>query len=141
MRSRLGIWGWVRAGRLNIERYLFTMHRITGVILVFYLFLHIIVTSTRAFGKERWESVKQFLGMHTTFTHILEYCLIVAVVYHGLNGLRLIFTELGFFIGRPKRPVYPYVASSLAAPRIFMIILMIIAAFILVVGFYDFFWQ
>ena len=49
--NRLGIWGWLGGGRWGIERYLYTLHRLTGLGLLLYFLLHIVVTSARAFGR------------------------------------------------------------------------------------------
>ena len=52
--NRLGVWGWLGGGRWGFERYLYTLHRLTGLGLLFYFLLHIFVTSARAFGSEAW---------------------------------------------------------------------------------------
>ena len=56
--NRLGLWGWLGGGRWGLERYLYTLHRLTGLGLLVYFLLHIVVTSSRALGrrpgKRRW---------------------------------------------------------------------------------------
>jgi succinate dehydrogenase/fumarate reductase cytochrome b subunit len=37
-----------------------------------------------------------------------EYLVVAAFIIHSLNGLRLILQQLGFTLGAPKPPVYPY---------------------------------
>ena len=34
-----------------------------------------------------------------------------------MNGVRLLLTELGFFLGKPKEPVYPYSSSRCVTAR------------------------
>ena len=46
--NRLGVRGWVGGGRWGLDRYLYSLHRITGLALLFYFLLHIVVTSSRA---------------------------------------------------------------------------------------------
>jgi len=46
--NRLGMRGWAVGGRWGLERYLYTLHRVTGLALLAYFLLHIFVTSSRA---------------------------------------------------------------------------------------------
>ena len=68
--------------------------RISGLILVFYLGAHIIVISTGQFDK--------FDALMKTFDHplavILDLALVVAVLYHALNGVRIILMDFGIGI-------------------------------------------
>jgi succinate dehydrogenase/fumarate reductase cytochrome b subunit len=40
-----------------------------------------------------------------------EYLVMAAFTFHALNGGRLILQHLGYTLGKPKPPVYPYVDS------------------------------
>jgi succinate dehydrogenase / fumarate reductase cytochrome b subunit len=88
---------------------MFALHRITGIGLAIYLPMHIIVTSTRAFGPEAWKAVMSKVA-EGPVVHFLEWILVVGIAIHGLNGLRLILTEFGLelFLGKPSKPIYPY---------------------------------
>jgi hypothetical protein len=55
-----------------------------------------------------------------------------------MNGLRLIFLELGFFIGKPERPVYPY-RTSIDYQRMFSWIIMIIAGIFIIWSLFAFY--
>ncbi len=48
--NRLGIWGWLGGGRWGVERYAYILHRLTGLGILLYFLMHIVVTSLRAFG-------------------------------------------------------------------------------------------
>jgi succinate dehydrogenase / fumarate reductase cytochrome b subunit len=63
----------------------------------------------------------------------LEYVLFAAFMFHGLNGIRLLLTELGFFLGKPAHPVYPY-ASSVKRHRPLTYVVMILAALTILLG-------
>lgn len=134
--NNLGLLGWIWAGSYGLERYLYALQRLTGVGLILYLLLHIYETGLRLQGQEVWD------GLMATFNRpifrALEYLLFAAFIFHALNGLRLIMTELGFFLGRPRRPVYPY-SSSLVRQRPLMWVLMILAAIFIVIGGFSFF--
>ena len=129
--NRLGIRGWMFAGRYSIERYLYALHRLTGIGLILYLLLHILETGQRMAGEATWSALMALFG--TPLYKVLEYALFAAFVFHALNGVRLLFTELGFFLGRPAHPVYPY-PSSIRRHRPLTLALMILAALVLVLG-------
>lgn len=140
-RGRLGLWGWVWGGKHNIERVLYTLHRITGVALVFYLMVHIIVVGFRAFGENAWTKAMAAVGVGNPVVRILEYFLVIAVVFHATNGIRLVLGELGFGIGRPKRPIYPYPKESIRKPRKWILILEGMASVYLLIAVYFFFFS
>lgn len=135
MKNYLGIKGWLAAGRYGLERYLYFLHRLTGVGLIIYLLLHLVETSYRLQGEAAWEAV---MGLFDTPVFIvLEYVVMAAFIFHALNGIRLVLEELGFFLGRPRRPVYPY-ETSLQRQRPFMWIIGALVVVFLVLSFYDF---
>jgi len=97
----------------NPERLAFILHRVTGVIVSFFLFFHIISTNAPARGGwEAWlEELARIDGV--TPISILFYIAMGAVLFHGINGIRLIIVEfLGAGIGRPEKPKPPYIAPS-----------------------------
>lgn len=134
--NKLGLIGWLSGGRWGFERYLYTLHRLTGLGLLFYFVLHILVTSSRAFGPESW---KKAMGMVSgELFEIGEFLVFAAFAFHGINGLRLVLIELGFAVGKPIEPVYPY-RTSVHHSRPLMLVAMLLAAVILVWGGLDFF--
>lgn len=74
------------------------LQRITGLGLVLYLFLHIGVISTAQLGAETFDDVLAVL--QTPFFVVLDLLLATAVLYHGLNGVRVILIDLGVGITR-----------------------------------------
>jgi succinate dehydrogenase / fumarate reductase cytochrome b subunit len=135
-RNRLGVRGWAIGGRWGIERYAYTLHRITGLGILAYFLMHIIVTSHIALGQASWEMwMTRFSALPFK---IGEYLVFVAFAFHGLNGIRLIMVELGWAVGPPEQPVYPY-RTSLNTQRPLLIIVMVLAAVVVVAGGYDFF--
>lgn len=132
--NRLGIRGWLGGGRWGMERYLYTLHRLTGLGLVVYFLLHIIVTSFRALGEAPWES-----AMGTVSGGIFkigEYLVFAAFAFHAINGIRLVIVELGFGVGRPIEPVYPY-RTSLDTQRFLAIGALVIAGVLAFLGALD----
>lgn len=103
----LGISGWVWGGRYRLERRLYILHRITGLGLLLYGGLHFMVmTFFRLPGESVYDATMRFLA-NPAFK-VGEYLVVAAFVYHAGNGARLMLQELGFLLGRPVPPVYPY---------------------------------
>jgi len=132
--NRLGIMGWALGGRWGVERYLYTLHRVTGLGLLFYFLIHIFVTSSRFFGKDVWDTVMGIVN--SPLFHFGELLVYVAFCFHALNGIRLVFIELGFSVGKPEEPVYPY-RSSLNTQRPLMVVVMLAAGVCVLLGGYD----
>jgi succinate dehydrogenase / fumarate reductase cytochrome b subunit len=100
--NRLGVAGWLGGGRWGFERYLYTLHRVTGLGLLAYFLMHIGVTTFRAFGPESWE-----FAMGTVSGPVFkvgEYLVFLAFAFHAVNGVQLGLIELGFGIGKPIEP-------------------------------------
>jgi len=135
-KNKLGLAGWLGGGCYGAERYAYTLHRITGLGILLYFILHIFAMASRVGGYESWNATMTFFD--STIFHIGEYLVLVAFIYHALNGLRLVFIELGMWIGKPQRPIYPYVTSVKTQRPIFVVFMIVAVVFILVGG-YDFF--
>jgi succinate dehydrogenase / fumarate reductase cytochrome b subunit len=120
-----------------VERYLYSLHRVTGLGLLLYFVLHVILTSSRALGQESWEAA---MGMVTgSWIFVLgEYLVFVAFAFHALNGVRLVLLELGIGVGKPIEPIYPY-KTSLHVQRPLAVGAMVLTAVLVIVGGLDFF--
>ncbi len=132
--NRLGLWGWLGGGRWGLERYAYILHRLTGLGVLLYFLMHIVVTSLRARGIYLW--VKGGFFDQPMFK-IGEYLVFVAFAYHALNGVRLVHVELGFAVGKPIEPVYPY-KTSLNVQRPLLVVMMILALALVAAGGYEF---
>lgn len=135
-KNNIGIWGWLGGGRYGIERYAYALHRLTGLGLLAYFILHIFVTGSRLSGPHGWEASMK--SMEAPLFKLGEFLVFIGFAFHALNGIRLAMTELGLFLGKPARPVYPY-RSSVLKQRPLMIVIMILAAIIIVAGGADFY--
>ncbi len=134
--NRLGLNGWVFGGRWGVERYLFILHRLTGLGLITYLLMHIVVTASRALGAEWWDrSIGAVTGPIFTFG---EFLVVAGFAFHAANGLRLVLIEMGWLTGKAEEPIYPY-KTSLNVQRPFMIVMMALAAVLIVMGGVDIF--
>lgn len=125
--NRLGLWGWLGGGRWGLERYAYILHRLTGLGILLYFLMHIIVTSLRARGIYLWT---EGAPLHKPVFRAGEFLVFLAFAYHACNGIRLVLVELGFAVGKPIEPVYPY-RTSLNVQRP-LLVLMMLAALVLV---------
>jgi succinate dehydrogenase / fumarate reductase cytochrome b subunit len=78
LRSQTGAWAWL-------------LHRVTGVGVLLFLLAHIIDTALIGFGPEAYEHA---LGLYRMPIFKLgEIALVFAVVYHSVNGVRVILVD------------------------------------------------
>jgi succinate dehydrogenase / fumarate reductase cytochrome b subunit len=84
----VGMWAWV-------------LFRISGLILVAYLFVHIVIVSQ---AQVSGPSVlnRLFKTFDSPILVFLDFMLVSAVLYHGLNGVRIILMDLGYGIRQHK---------------------------------------
>jgi len=118
----------------GVERYAYILHRLTGLGILSYFLMHVVVTSLRAKGIYLWPEGGV---LHQPVFKIGEFLVFAAFAYHAFNGVRLILVELGFAVGKPIEPVYPY-KTSLNVQRPLLIAMMILAAVFLAAGGYQF---
>lgn len=77
-RAGTGQWSWLA-------------HRITGVGILLFLFAHIVDTALVAWGPETYNKVISLY--HHPIVQIMELGLVGAVIYHGLNGIRIMIMD------------------------------------------------
>lgn len=77
-RGREGMWTWV-------------LHRITGVSIFFFLFAHVIDTSMVRISPEAYNTAVD--TYKNPLVGVMETGLVAAVLYHALNGIRLILVD------------------------------------------------
>ena len=77
-RGREGMWSWVA-------------HRITGVLTFFFLFAHVLDTALVRVSPESYDIVID--TYKNPFVNLMEVGLVGAVLYHALNGLRVIAVD------------------------------------------------
>jgi succinate dehydrogenase / fumarate reductase cytochrome b subunit len=73
-----GSWAWI-------------LHRITGIILIGYLFVHIYSLSLLSKGRAAFD--KEMASFSTPFMMVLEWFLFAFILFHALNGVRIILVD------------------------------------------------
>jgi succinate dehydrogenase / fumarate reductase cytochrome b subunit len=77
-RGREGMWTWV-------------LHRITGVMIFFFLFAHVIDTSMVRVSPHAYNTAVQ--TYKNPVVGIMEVGLVAAVLFHALNGIRVVLVD------------------------------------------------
>ncbi|CAM5265212.1 Succinate dehydrogenase / fumarate reductase cytochrome b subunit OS=Streptomyces violarus OX=67380 GN=FHS41_002685 PE=3 SV=1 [Streptomyces violarus] len=65
--------------------------RVTGVLIFFFLFVHVLDTSLVRVSPEAYDTV--VATYKTPIVALLEYGLVAAILFHALNGLRVIAVD------------------------------------------------
>ena len=103
----IGMWAWI-------------LFRISGLILVAYLFVHIwVISQGRVSGAERPQRL--FKMFDKPFLVFLDLMLVAAVLYHALNGVRIILMDLGVGIRSHKTVFWVMMRRGGAAWRVFAV--------------------
>jgi succinate dehydrogenase / fumarate reductase cytochrome b subunit len=94
--KRAGFWAYV-------------VMRLSAIGLVLYLFLHLVVLSQLAVGPAQWNSFVALVK--SPIFLMLDVVLIIGILAHGLNGIRL--SLIGFGIGVPSHKLMLWLAVIL----------------------------
>ena len=78
--------------RIELGRWAFWAHRVTGVAIFAFLALHLVDVSLYAVSAELYDEVHVLYG--TLGLRLFESGLLVAILFHALNGLRLLAMDL-----------------------------------------------
>ncbi|MBI5481736.1 MAG: hypothetical protein HY906_22965 [Deltaproteobacteria bacterium] len=130
MRQSGGFFGDLRLN-LNPGHLGYYAMRLTGIALAVYVFAHIyslhFVTET-AKTNNPWDGINAWNKMvgayDSVIGHVIEYLLLLAVVFHMFNGLRLVFIDWFELSKRANRMLYLTVlcmvaVCAIAAPVFF----------------------
>jgi succinate dehydrogenase / fumarate reductase, cytochrome b subunit len=89
----------------------FMLHRISGIGLVAYLFLHLALLSQLRQGPQVWSAFLQI--MRSPVVLFLDAVLLFGVLIHGLNGLRLTLVGFGVLLRYQKQLFWACLAAAL----------------------------
>jgi succinate dehydrogenase cytochrome b556 subunit/succinate dehydrogenase hydrophobic membrane anchor protein len=86
-------------------QYAWVMHRATGIGVLFFLLVHIVDIALIGLGRDLYDETVAFYA--TPFLIPMEIMLVGAVIYHSLNGIRIILIDFWKPGGvRYERPLY-----------------------------------
>ena len=84
----------------NVGTWSWFLHRITGLLLLLYLFTHLWVLGSANSGAEAFNS--RLSSVQTPLFHFLEIGLILVVFYHMINGIVIAFMDFADISRRHK---------------------------------------
>lgn len=94
----------------GVGMWAFVLHRLTGLALIFYLLMHIMVISTSLHGAKAFNNL---LAVLTSPPFIVaDLGLLAAILFHGLNGFRILLFDLGIGIRIQKFLLWLIVAVA-----------------------------
>jgi len=103
-RTIVQVWGWFEPRWRDIGAWAFIFNRLSALGLTLYLFLHLVVLSALARGPQAYDS---FIVLAKLPLFVAgELLVVVAGLYHGLNGLRIAFNSFGIGVTRQKQIFY-----------------------------------
>src|SRR3984893_11547923 len=131
--NKRGASGWLNPHHLNIERWAYVFQRVTGLAVLAYVVGHIGDTSFFVGGPFGGGPSPASWTFDLSVTenvigHVILVMVVLVVVYHGINGVRLILAEYGLIFAKPSRPEYPYRAKSLRTMQRHLIWVAIVGA-------------
>jgi succinate dehydrogenase / fumarate reductase, cytochrome b subunit len=90
--------------RLKEGQVAYIFHRVSGVAVILFLFVHLVENFFLLMGEEAYNKA---IGIYDTwYFRIGEFGLIAAVLYHALNGLRIIVVDFWQGSTRFQRPMF-----------------------------------
>jgi len=95
-----GQWSWL-------------LHRITGVAVILFLFAHVVDTAVVGWGPEAYNRVVSVY--HNWVVKLLELGLVAAVLYHAINGVKIMVFDFWPLSTRHMR------ALSLGSTALFLL--------------------
>ncbi|ORA08533.1 succinate dehydrogenase, cytochrome b556 subunit [Mycobacterium asiaticum DSM 44297] len=98
-----GMWAWV-------------LHRISGATIFFFLFVHVLDAAVLRVSPQTYNEVLS--TYKTPIVGLMEYGLVAAVLFHGLNGIRVILIDFWSEGPRHQRTMLWIVAVAFLVPLV-----------------------
>jgi succinate dehydrogenase / fumarate reductase cytochrome b subunit len=113
---------WLDPRGRHLGTWAFVANRLTGLGLVAYLYLHLVILSTLLRGPEAWDGLVR-LFRNPAFL-AFDVLLVLGLAFHGFNGLRVALVGSGLLVDRHKAllaaaAILAGLVSLVAAVRIF----------------------
>jgi len=81
----------------------FLIQRLTGVALVFYLFMHIWSIGHIRSGEKSFNDLMK--AYNSPSGHVIEYLLLLCVLFHMVNGIRIVAVDF-LSMTRSQKPIF-----------------------------------
>lgn len=103
----------LRIARYRVGAWAFILHRLSGVVIALYGITHVLVIAYSLRGEENFNRLMD--AFQRPWVLALEMLLIGAILFHMLNGLRIVLFDLGVGIRRQKQLFWGLVAVGAVA--------------------------
>jgi succinate dehydrogenase / fumarate reductase cytochrome b subunit len=97
---RRGLVSWVDVRGRRLGGWAFALNRATGLGVLLYLYLHLVILSMLAGGPGSWDGFVSIAG--SPILLLLDVVLLFGLLAHGLNGIRVSLVGLGIVIDRQR---------------------------------------
>ena len=91
---------WLDPRGRHLGTWAFVVNRLTGLGLVAYLYLHLVVLSTLLRGPQAWDGLVELFRNPVVLA--FDVLLVAGLAFHGLNGLRVALVGSGLLVDRHK---------------------------------------
>jgi len=108
--GRRGLRGWLIRPGSGPGSWAFVANRVSALILVGYLYLHLAVLSLLVRGASTWDAFLALTG-HRAFV-VVDLALFLAVIWHAANGVRVGLVGTGIAVRRQRALLSWVVAVS-----------------------------
>ncbi len=116
-----GMMDWFRIRHKGIGQFSYVFQRLSGVVIVLYLYLHYIVLSNLLRGPVTYNQIVTSItyGPDDLFI-VFDVLLALVIFYHGGNGLRLALNEMGIGLKHNKLFFIVFEGISMVALILFL---------------------
>ncbi len=101
---------WLLPVKRSIGTWAFVFNRWSGVLLAIYLYVHLGILTTLAFNPKLYDQFLIIAG--SPFGLLFDVVLTLLILYHGLNGLRIIYAALAGKIEQHRGQFWAVVALT-----------------------------
>jgi succinate dehydrogenase / fumarate reductase cytochrome b subunit len=91
---------WLDPRGRHLGTWAFVANRLTGLGLVAYLYLHLVILSTLLRGPEAWDGLVELFRRPVLLA--FDLLLVAGLAFHGLNGLRVALVGSGLLVDRHR---------------------------------------
>lgn len=95
---------WLKVKGRSLDHFSFLVRRLAGIVLVLYLFIHMVDISTILLGEEAYNSLLNIFASKIGL--IFDIFLWTILVFHGSLGVYSIVTESGIFLEKRRYLLY-----------------------------------
>jgi succinate dehydrogenase / fumarate reductase cytochrome b subunit len=105
---------------MRVGMYAWIIQRLSGLYLVFFLLTHISAIAQANFGVTKGFQATIFDVLRNPFwaggsaTQVFDLIALAIIAYHGLNGIRIVFLDLGFGVRKHRITFWLSMAVAIA---------------------------